>query len=72
MAKVETASKKTTKITIKFQGLSSTIFRDNLPSISDTTEKSIEWLAEKGYKESEIEIKGEKPKCWNNYFPEAV
>ena len=73
MAKKEEIVKKTTKITIHFQGESATIIRqDNFPMIIDKTEKSVEWLAAKGFKPAEIEIIGEKPSCWINSFPEPV
>jgi len=59
---------KTTKVKIKFQDLSATIIRDNLPTILDASENAVKWLA-KNYKPEEIEIVGNKPAYWDTYFP---
>jgi hypothetical protein len=76
MAKAEkdATPKKTFKVSIEIKGESSTIIRENLPFICDKTDKSLEWLASKGYKEEEIEVIGNKPSNWTEFFkqPEQV
>jgi hypothetical protein len=67
--KTEPVAVKTTKVKIVFQGSSATVIRDNLPSIMDKAENSVEWLAKKGYKIEEIEVVGDKPSCWDVIFP---
>ena len=47
---------------------SSTIIRPDLPMITDKTVDAVKWLADKGYKEEEIEIAGEKPSNWDVVF----
>ena len=49
----------------------STIFRPNLPFIVDKTEASVTWLKQNGFKESEIEIVGEKLANWDAVFNPA-
>ena len=47
----------------------SMITRNDLPSLIDTTEKSVQWVMDHGFKETEIEFIGEKPA---SLFPVAV
>ena len=52
---------------------SSTILRnDGLPSITDNTEKAVQWLAAQGFKSTDIEIIGEKPANWDAIFNPPV
>jgi len=46
----------------------STVIRKELPFIVDKTDKSVAWLVAQGFKESEIEIIGEKPANWDALF----
>jgi hypothetical protein len=70
--KLKTEKPKTEKPKIRFQvnaGGSSIIYRnDGLPFIIDKTNNAIKWIADKGYKEKEIEIIGEKPAEWDAIF----
>lgn len=46
----------------------STVIRRDLPFIIDKTDKSVAWLVAHGFKESDIEIIGEKPANWDAIF----
>lgn len=71
--KNEEVVKKTTIVTIKFQGASSVVVRDNgLPTIMDTTENSVAWLVARGYKRAEIATIGELPPCWSAAYPDTL
>lgn len=52
----------------------STIVRlvEDLPMITDKTDKAVLWLVAKGFKADEIEVIGEKPKNWNEAFEVVV
>jgi hypothetical protein len=50
----------------------STVIRRDLPFIIDKTDKSVAWLVAQGFKESEIEIIGEKPANWDAIFNPKV
>lgn len=70
--KNEEVVKKTTIVTIKFQGDSSVVVRDNgLPMIMDTTENSVKWLVTRGYKKTDIATVGELPPCWSTAYPDT-
>jgi hypothetical protein len=52
------------KYKISFQSYpdgTSMITRKDLPSLIDKTEKSVQWVMDHGFKETEIEFIGEKP-----------
>jgi hypothetical protein len=52
------------KYTIVFQSYpdgTSMITRKDMPSLIDKTEKSVRWVMDHGFKETEVEIIGEKP-----------
>jgi len=59
------------KISIRIHGDgTSTVYQGNgFPHIIDKTEKSIQWLANKGFKAEEIEILGDKPEVWESIYP---
>ena len=68
------APKKVYKISIRFgsSGGTSMIIRNDLPSLIDNTEKSVAWLKANDFKEADIEIIGNKPECWETYYPAPV
>jgi hypothetical protein len=69
--KEEIVVKKTTKVTLETRTWGSAmIYRENLPTISDRTERAVEWLKAQGYKPVEIELIGEKPANWDAVFDE--
>jgi len=45
------------------------VMRKNLPSIIDKTTNLVKWLRDCGCKEEDIEIVGDKPDCWGDFFP---
>lgn len=47
---------------------SATIYRPGMPYIIDRTEKTVEWLAAKGYTPEDIVLEGEKPANWDAVF----
>ena len=55
-------------VSIHIKGASSIIYRVGLPFIMDKTENAVKWLADKGYKEKDIELVGEKPASWDSFF----
>jgi hypothetical protein len=55
-------------VSLHTKGESSIIYREGLPFIMDKTENAVKWLAEKGYKEKDIELVGEKPTSWDSTF----
>jgi hypothetical protein len=69
--KVET-EKKSFKVRLRVYGDKATICRDRLPFIEDKTDEAVKWLAAHGYKESEIEIIGDKPAIWDTVFSPPV
>jgi hypothetical protein len=71
---VKTEEKKIYKISLDIRsGGSSIIYRhDGFPFICDTTDNSVKWLHDKGYKEADIEIIGEKPAIWDSIFSPPV
>jgi hypothetical protein len=70
MAKEEKKEKVASKIRLRVYEEKSTIYRnDGMPSIDDKTDEAVKWLAAKGYKESDIEIIGEKPAIWATVYP---
>jgi hypothetical protein len=75
-AKVETKTKgeekKVYKVRLRIFGTKAVIFRDLMPSIEDKTEEAVKWLAAHDYKESDIEIIGEKPAIWDTVYPQPV
>ena len=71
--KREKAEKKVYKISLDVRSGSSVIYRhDGMPFICDTTDNSVKWLHDKGYKEAGIEIIGEKPAIWDSIFSPPV
>lgn len=67
---IKVEPKKVYKISlhVKSRG-SSIIYRgDNLPFICDKTDNAVKWLVDKGYKEEDIELVGEKPSIWDSIF----
>ena len=70
-AKVET-EKKTYKVRFKIFGTKATIYRDCMPYIEDRTDDAVKWLADHGYKESDIEIVGKKPAIWDTFYPQVT
>ena len=64
------APKKVYKIRIQFYSEGGAmITRKDLPALIDTTENSVKWLAEQGFKPDDIEVIGEKPASWNDVYP---
>ena len=76
MAKTETKNTDSKKeepkvkkpVSLHIKGASSIIYREGLPFIMDKTENAVKWLADKGYKEKDIELVGEKPATWDDAF----
>ena len=60
------------KVRLRIYGDKATICRDRLPFIEDKTDEAVKWLAAHDYKESEIEIIGEKPAIWGTVYPSPV
>ena len=74
MAKVEkTVVKPVSKVRLKvYSQTSATILRnDGLPRIDDKADKAVVWLAANGFKESDVELFGEKPANWDAVFSPA-
>ena len=71
-AKAAEVVKKTYKVRFRVQGGTATIFRDRMPYIEDKTDEAVKWLGANGYKESEIEIIGDKPAIWDTVYPQPV
>jgi len=71
-AKKVEEEKRAYKVRLRVQGENSTIFRDRMPFIDDKTNEAVKWLAANGYKESEIEIIGEKPAVWDTVFSKEI
>jgi hypothetical protein len=71
--KAEAIAAKTTKVAIEFIGDSASIYRgEGLPILHDKADRSVEWLASKGFTLKEIEvivIKGNKPANWETFYP---
>jgi len=69
MAKVtETTMKKPVRIEFRKGRTSADIYRSNdMPILTSSIENSVKWLAE-NYKHTDIDVIGEKPKCWDEYF----
>jgi len=64
------APKKVYKISIEFYpGFTAKITRKDLPQLIDTTDKSISWLEVHDFKAEDIELIGDKPDCWETYYP---
>lgn len=56
-------------VTFQVKGGSSIIYRnDGSPFIVEETGRAVKWLVDKGYKEKDIEIVGEKPAVWDAAF----
>ena len=67
------APKKVYPISIEFYtDGKSKIIRKDLPMLIDKTDKSIAWLKANNFKEGDIEIIGNKPDCWETYYPAPV
>lgn len=70
MAKIS-EEKKQYEVRVKFDGsATATIYKPGLPLVIDKVEevvKALTHLAE----ESNIEVIGEKPACWETYFPKS-
>lgn len=75
------AAKKTEKKVVKkvykirlrvYPDGTSMIMRNELPSLIDKTENSINWLGANGFKPDEIELLGEKPPIWDTVYPSTA
>ena len=67
------APKKVYKICIEFYpGGTSRIYRKDLSDLIDLTDKSVAWLKTHDFKEEDIESLGDKPDCWETYYPAPV
>ena len=68
------APKKVYKISIQFNYSDgkSRIYRKDLPDLIDLTVSSVAWLKAHDFKMEDIEIIGDKPECWETYYPAPV
>jgi hypothetical protein len=65
--------KRVYKISIEFYpGGTSRIIRKDLSQLIDKTPESVAWLKAHDFKEEDIELIGDKPDCWETYYPVPV